>query len=134
MTNREWTNAEYELSHRTTHMAVHTFYHKIYKSKSLHSPDISCLCRLCDRQHILSCKSRTQSLSEMSNENWNMHIVRILFYYFGALRSVLVGEVGWGVCSSGRRGGGRENATGALRVFQILVSCNHFRYFVLCVI
>jgi hypothetical protein len=82
MTNREWTNANYELRHLTTLIVVHGFHHKICKRRSFHSPDKNCVCRLCDRYHILSCKSRTQSLSEIGKENWNMHILRIFYQLF----------------------------------------------------
>jgi hypothetical protein len=74
--------SNYELRHTTTRLAAHGFHRKICWKSNCHSPEESCICRLCDRPyekyHVLTCKIRVLSLTQHSKEdksNSTLHIV-----------------------------------------------------------
>jgi len=72
MTNRKWTETNYQLRHVTNRIAVHGFYFKFCSEARFHEPSDECRCKLCSarcgRYHITECTARTSSMTELATE------------------------------------------------------------------
>ena len=66
MTKHDWKEANYDMRHLVTRLAVHGFHFKMCRTEHFHEPTADCKCLLCDttcgRYHILECRNRPGSL------------------------------------------------------------------------
>ena len=72
MTNRKWTETNYQLRHVVNRIAVHGFHFKFCGEARFHKPRDECRCKLCsapcERYHITKCTARTHSMTELAKE------------------------------------------------------------------
>lgn len=72
MIDRSWTQPNQELRHVVTRFAVHGFHHKVCVRENYHTPDSTCVCKLCKLQchkyHVIHCKKNTKSVTVYSTE------------------------------------------------------------------
>lgn len=72
MQDRTWMEANHEIRHMKTRLAIHGFHHKVCCNKLFHEPNDECVCvlclELCDRYHIIKCRNRQKSIVAYSKE------------------------------------------------------------------
>ena len=72
MTNRIWTETNYQLRHVINRRAVHGFHLKFCSEARFHEPSDECRCKLCsapcDRYHITECTARMLSMTKLATE------------------------------------------------------------------
>ena len=72
MTNRKWTETNYQLRHVINRIAVHGFHFKFCSEARVHENSDECRCKLCsaprDRYHIIQCTARRRSMTEQATE------------------------------------------------------------------
>jgi hypothetical protein len=72
MTNRKWTETNYQLWHVINRIAVHGFHFKFCSEPRFNKPSNECRYKLCsapcERYHITECTARTCSLIELAKE------------------------------------------------------------------
>jgi len=72
MTNRKWTETNYQLRHVKNRIAVYGFHFKFCSVARLHEPSDEYRCKLCsalcERYHITECTARTCSMTELAME------------------------------------------------------------------
>ena len=70
--NTTWKKEKQKFRHIVTRTTVHGFHFRICQNEAYHSPNDSCVCKLCnmaasDRYHIMTCTGRHVSLNQFVN-------------------------------------------------------------------